>query len=126
MKRTFGWLTVPPNVGAHTAFPLLGMEIAEFAHDKSGRTRDILAVVDESLVNECAEARQMLWIADITTESRPFGVASFTVPEASAATSMRSTAPTRARDPRAYRRCAPRRELSALSSDQHLSPSNHE
>src|SRR5204862_183853 len=31
----------------------------------------------------CQEARQMLWIADITTESRPFGVASFTVPEAS-------------------------------------------
>ena len=32
-------------------------------------------MVDESLVNECREARQMLWIADITSESRPFGVA---------------------------------------------------
>ena len=78
-----GRLMLPSNVGAHTAFPLLGMEIAEFAHDKEGRTRNFVAVVDESLVNECAEARQMLWIADITTESRPFGVASFTVPEAS-------------------------------------------
>jgi hypothetical protein len=78
-----GRLVLPPNVGAHTAFPLLKMNIAEFAHDKEGGTRDFVAVVDESLVNECQEARQMLWIADITAESRPFGVASFTVPEAS-------------------------------------------
>src|SRR5204862_3396472 len=76
-----GRLVLPPNVGAHTAFPLLNMEVAEFARDKEGGTRDFIAVVDESLVNECQEARQMLWIADITTESRPFGVASFTVPE---------------------------------------------
>jgi len=78
-----GRLVLPPNVGAHTAFPLLEMEIAEFAHDNEGTTRDFVAVVDESLVNECQEARQMLWIADITTESRPFGVASFTVAEES-------------------------------------------
>jgi hypothetical protein len=78
-----GRLVMPPNVGAHTAFPLLGMEIAEFARDSAGAKRDFVAVVDESLVNECQEARQMLWIADITAESRPFGVASFTVPEAS-------------------------------------------
>ena len=78
-----GRLVLPPDVGAHTAFPLLGMEIAEFARDKAGGTRDFVAVVDESLVNECQEARQMLWIADITAESRPFGVASFTVPEGS-------------------------------------------
>ena len=78
-----GRLVLPPNVGAHTAFPLLKMEITEFAHDKEGTTRDFVAVVDESLVNECQEARQMLWIADITTESRPFGVASFTVAEES-------------------------------------------
>ena len=78
-----GRLVLPPNVGAHTAFPLLKMEVAEFAHDKDGKTRDFVAVVDESLIEECQEARQMLWIADITAESRPFGVASFTVPEAS-------------------------------------------
>ena len=78
-----GRLVLPPNVGAHTAFPLLKMPVTEFAHDKEGGTRDFVAVVDESLVNECQEPRQMLWIADITAESRPFGVASFTVPEAS-------------------------------------------
>jgi hypothetical protein len=78
-----GRLTMPPNVGAHTAFPLLEMNIGEFARDRDGRTRDFVAIVDESLVNECAEARQMLWIADITNEARPMGVASWTVPEAS-------------------------------------------
>ena len=78
-----GRLVLPPNVGAHTAFPLLRMDVAEFARDSQGKTRDFVAVVDESLVNECQEDRQMLWIADITTEARPFGVSSFTVPEAS-------------------------------------------
>jgi hypothetical protein len=78
-----GRLTMPSNVGAHTAFPLLKMNIGEFARDKDGRTRDFVAIVDESLVNECAEARQMLWIADITSEARPMGVASWTVSEAS-------------------------------------------
>jgi hypothetical protein len=78
-----GRLVMPSNVGAHTAFPLLKMDVAEFARDSAGQTRDFVAVVDESIANECQEARQMLWIADITAESRPFGVASFTVPEAS-------------------------------------------
>src|SRR5450755_4534062 len=78
-----GRLIMPPNVGAHTAFPLLKMNVGEFARDKLGGTRDFVAVVDESLVNECAEARQMLWMADITQEARPMGVASWTVPEAS-------------------------------------------
>jgi hypothetical protein len=34
-------------------------------------------------VNECQEARQMVWIADITAEAKPFNVSSWTVPEAS-------------------------------------------
>ena len=78
-----GRLVMPPNVGAHTAFPLLDVDIAEFARDKGGKKRNFIAVVDESLVNECQEARQMLWIADITTETRPMGISSWTVPEAS-------------------------------------------
>jgi hypothetical protein len=78
-----GRLVMPPNVGAHTAFPLLGVELNEFAHDKQGGKRDFVAIVDESLVNECDESRQMLWIADITAEARPMGVASWTVPESS-------------------------------------------
>ncbi len=78
-----GRLDMPANIGAHTTFPILKMDIAEFARDNDGRVRDFVAIVDESLVNECQEARQMLWMVDVTTESKPFGVSNWTVPEAS-------------------------------------------
>jgi hypothetical protein len=78
-----GRLEMPPTIGAHTTFPILGMEIAEFAKDKTGGKRDLALMVNESLVNECQEARQMVWIADITAESKPFNLSGWTVPEAS-------------------------------------------
>jgi hypothetical protein len=76
-------LVLPPNVGAHTAFPMLGVEVPEFGKDKDGRVRDFIVVTDEAIANECLEARQMVWIADITAETTPFGVSSWTVPEKS-------------------------------------------
>jgi hypothetical protein len=69
--------------GAHTTFPMLGMPIAEFAKDKVGSTRDIVMIVDEAILNECGEARQMVWFADVTIESRPMVISNYTVPEAS-------------------------------------------
>jgi hypothetical protein len=77
-----GRLDMSPLTGAHTVFPLLGVEVPDFAHDKDGK-RDFLLVVNESLVNECAEARQMAWVLDVTVEAKPQFVANFTVPEAS-------------------------------------------
>jgi hypothetical protein len=96
---------LPPDAGAHTAFPLLGMEVAELANQKarpgaaaaagdhdhdeptpSSHTqarRDFLAVVGETTGNECFENRQMVRMMDITTESKPLGAATWTVPEAS-------------------------------------------
>ncbi|MGB8324714.1 MAG: hypothetical protein WCE52_17280 [Candidatus Acidiferrum sp.] len=73
----------PADAGAHTAFPLIGMNIAEFAKMKNGKVRDFLVVPGESLANECKEARQMVHILDITNEAAPIGVATWTVPEAS-------------------------------------------
>ena len=55
--------------GAHTTFPMLGMPIAEFAKDKDGKTRDIVMIVDEAILNECDEPRQMVWFADVTIEN---------------------------------------------------------
>ena len=69
--------------GAHTTFPMLDMPVAEFAADKDGKTRDIVMIVDEAILNECGEARQMVWFADVTTETRPMMISSYTVPEAS-------------------------------------------
>jgi hypothetical protein len=76
-------LALSPLVGAHTVLPLLKMPIPEVKNDKDGSTRDIVMIVDESLVNECTEARQMVWFADITVESRPMVISNFTVDEAS-------------------------------------------
>ena len=80
-----GELQMSPLVGAHTVFPLGKMPIAEFAKDKTGAVRDIVMIVDESLVNECqqAEARQMVWFVDATIEKQPMVVSNYYVPEAS-------------------------------------------
>ena len=67
--------------GAHTALPVLGIDVPEFAKDKGGPKRDFVVIVNESLTNECQEPRQMVWMVDITDEKTPVGVANFTVPE---------------------------------------------
>jgi hypothetical protein len=69
--------------GAHTTFPMLDMPIAEFAEDRDGKSRDVVMIVDEAILNECGEPRQMVWFADVTTETRPMLISSYTVPEAS-------------------------------------------
>ncbi|MEP7056791.1 MAG: hypothetical protein ABI809_03340 [Caldimonas sp.] len=76
-------LDLPPMHGAHTVFPMLGVDVPEFAKNLLGRKRDFIVVTDEAIQKECLEGRQMVWFVDITTETKPFGVASWTVPEAS-------------------------------------------
>ena len=78
-----GRLEMSPLVGAHTTFPMPRMQIAEFASDKVGGMRDIVMIVDEAILNECQEVRQMVWFADTTIETRPMVVSNYTVPEAS-------------------------------------------
>ena len=68
--------------GAHTTFPMLKMPIAEFARDRE-KDRDIVMIVDEEIVNECNEPRQMVWFVDVTVESRPMVISSYTAKEAS-------------------------------------------
>jgi hypothetical protein len=77
-----GRLDMSPKTGAHTVFPLLGVDVPEFAHDRDSR-RDFILVVNESIANECTEARQMAWLLDISVEAKPQFVSNFTVPEAS-------------------------------------------
>ena len=76
-------LDLYPATGAHSTFPVLGMEIPEFSKNQKGKTADFVVVVNESTQNECREYRQMVFFVDITTESKPFSVANFQVPEAS-------------------------------------------
>src|SRR6185436_7857294 len=76
-------LDMQPIHGAHTVFPLLGVDVPEFAKSYLGRTRDFVVITDEAIQKECLEGRQMVWIVDITTEAKPFGVSTWTVPEKS-------------------------------------------
>jgi hypothetical protein len=78
-----GRMDLPAFNGAHTALPVLGIEVPEFARDKGGSKRDFVVIVNESLSNECLEPRQLVFVADITDETHPVGVATFNVPEAS-------------------------------------------
>jgi hypothetical protein len=77
-----GRLVMSPFNGAHTTFPMPKMPIAEFAHDKNA-ARDIVMIVDEEILNECQEPRQMVWFADVTVEAKPVMISSYTVPEES-------------------------------------------
>ena len=72
-----------PITGAHTTVPLLGVPVAEFAKDKDGKVRDFIMIVNEQILNECLEPRQMVYFMDVTIESRPMVVSNFNVPEAS-------------------------------------------
>jgi hypothetical protein len=74
---------LPIDIGAHTAFPLLHVEIPEFAKQRAGKDRDFLALTGETVANECYEYRQTVRFFDITTEAKPVGVSMWTVPEAS-------------------------------------------
>jgi hypothetical protein len=78
-----GRLDMLPINGAHTTLPLLKMPVTEFARDKFGGTRDIVMIVDEEILNECQEPRQMVWFADVTIETRPMIISSYTAREAS-------------------------------------------
>ena len=101
-----GQLDLPIDVGAHTAFPMLHMNLPEFgkqniqqvvtntAAGTHGRDegfappttqgmRDFIVAVGETTANECNEPRQLVRMIDATFENRMVGVSSWTVPEAS-------------------------------------------
>src|SRR5258708_2539886 len=63
--------------GAHTAFPMLNVPVAEFADDKLGRVRNFVVVTNEQILNECLEPRQMAWFVDVTVEKHPVSVATY-------------------------------------------------
>jgi hypothetical protein len=75
-----GRFTLSSMNGAHTTLPVLGLKLPEFAKDRVA-PRDFVFVVDEAIANECQEARQRVFVVDVTEEKAPVGVATFNVPE---------------------------------------------
>lgn len=72
---------LPSYWGAHTAKPIYGVEIADYADNRDARVRDLLLVVSEAGAFRCREARHVLLVFDITEEDRPVAISSFQVTE---------------------------------------------
>ena len=75
-------LDLPSFWGAHTAFPLLGLEIADYSPNRDERIRDFVVLVSESVANQCQEPRHTVFFVDVTDEVHPWPVSTFQVPEA--------------------------------------------
>ena len=77
-----GRLDLPSFWGAHTAFPLLDVEIEDYGPNRDQRTRDFVVLISESVANQCQEARHVVFFVDISDEAHPWPISTFQVPEA--------------------------------------------
>jgi hypothetical protein len=77
-----GRLDFGPDAGAHTAFPVLGMNAGAGAGAGKAGARDFVVVTSESLAEQCREPLQKAWMVDVSAEARPQVVASWTVADA--------------------------------------------
>ena len=72
---------LPPDVGAHTAFPLLGMTLAGILRtSKSARCAISSLSLPKPPTTNARQPRQMVRFFDITTETMPLGISTWTVP----------------------------------------------
>ena len=78
-----GRVDLPSYWGGHTAMPLLGVEIADYAGNRDNATRNFLFVVSESTANACQETRHVTLMLDITDEAHPLPIGTFQVDESS-------------------------------------------
>ncbi len=79
-------LDMPRFWGAHTAWPVMGMPVPEQAKFINASPRDFVVLVSESFAAECQEdAHDMVFLVDISDESRPFPVANYQVRESQGA-----------------------------------------
>jgi hypothetical protein len=74
-------LEMPPYWGAHTAWPVLGIEVPEYRRFRDHRVRDVVVLVSESVAPGCQEAHHPVFFVDVTVETRPFPIATFQVPD---------------------------------------------
>ncbi len=77
-----GRLDMPRFWGGHTAWPVIGIDVPEQQQFLNASPRDFLVLVSESFANECREhSHDMVFLVDITDETKPFPVANYQVPE---------------------------------------------
>jgi len=97
-----GRLDLDPDYGAHTAFPLPGMDVT--MPDGRRMKRDFVAVINEALSNGCGGAQQKVWFIDVTDEAKP------------------AVASTWAFDPKPGNFCARPGRIGAHSSNESFTP----
>ena len=76
-------LNFPPALGAHTAFPLMGVTVDEFAKDKGSPVHDYIVLTGEEQEFSCQQPRQYTFVVDVTNETTPVAVSTWLVPETS-------------------------------------------
>ena len=76
-----GRFDLPADFGAHTVFPVIGINVNAGPDGQPAGIRDFVVVTNEALDNACKGPRQRVWIVDVTNESRPVEVAQWTVDE---------------------------------------------
>lgn len=64
-----GRFDLDASYGAHTAFPVTGMEVA--GPDGRRQKRDFVVVTNEALAEGCSGTRQKVWLIDVTDEAQP-------------------------------------------------------
>lgn len=64
-----GRYDLDPSYGAHTAFPVIGMDVK--GADGRAMKRDFVVVTNEALSEGCGGAQQKVWIIDVTEEAKP-------------------------------------------------------
>lgn len=77
-----GRLDMPRFWGAHTAWPIMDIDVPERAHFIGATPRDFVVLISESFADACREnAHHMVFMVDVSDESRPFPVANYQVAE---------------------------------------------
>ena len=69
LQPQVGRFDLDPDYGAHTAFPVTGMDVT--MPDGRKARRDYVVVTNEALYEGCGGARQKVWIIDVTEEAKP-------------------------------------------------------
>jgi hypothetical protein len=83
-----GYITMSPDQGAHTTFPVLGEPIPEFQDFKALKRRDLLIVPSEAArgdhctpdPNGARPGPHMAFLIDVSNEKTPWPISTFRVP----------------------------------------------
>ena len=74
-------MDLPSYYGAHTAKPITGVEIADYADNAEHKVVDLVLVVSEETTDDCASDRDLMLLVDVTEEDKPLPISTFQVPE---------------------------------------------